>query len=517
MRFLHRCILSLIAAVLVSCGGPAGTLSQPNIPAPDYWPTSGWRNSSPEQQGIDSGKLADLMDDIGANATNLHSLLVIRNGYIVLEAYADPYGPEVRHTVESNTKSVVGTLIGIAIDQGKIENTQQRMVDFFPYRMHQNSNDLKKSITLGHLLSMTSGLDCADQTEQARQMYADHNWVGYLLDLPTVASPGKEWAYCSGSVHILSAILQATTGSSARAFANQNLFQPLGIPEVSEQDWMPDPKGISNGIAGLYLTPQELAKYGLLYLQRGRWDGKQIVSAQWVDESTSSKISIGKDDYAAGLNRQFGYLFSIFPDQEFYGYLGMAGQDMFIVPNQNLVVVFNSGLKVGEEGSLLRLLTGYILPSIQSGSLPANPEKEKRLSSALQRFAGLEQPVQSLSKAALAANQKVYHFDRNPLGWTSLAFSFTEGAKQATITLDDAIKLQAGLDHRYRLNEMPNSRPVGLRGSWVTPESFNLDYITLGEFLERTVNIQFSEDEIICTIQDKNYGGEPLQLLGKVR
>jgi CubicO group peptidase (beta-lactamase class C family) len=516
---IPRLFLTVILIVgLAACSLLPVQTNQPGPLPPDYWPTHGWQTSTPEQQGMDSGKLADMMDFIQAQAINLHSLLVIRNGYIVLEAYANPYGPQVRHTVESNTKSIIGGLIGIAIEQGKIQNAEQRMVSFFPERMLRNSGGQKEAINLDHLLTMTSGLDCADNSPAAQEMYTQANWVGYLLDLPVITAPGEKWAYCSGSAHILSAVLQEATGSTARDYANQNLFQPLGISEVNEQDWMPDPKGISNGIAGLYLTPRELAKFAFLYLQRGRWEEKQVLPATWIDGSTQGRVDIGKDDYSAGLLRQFGYLFSIFPEQKFYGYLGMAGQDLFVVPEKNLVIVFTSGLKAGEEGHLLPLLTDYILPAAQSaGPISSGPEGEKRLHSSLDLFQNPIQAVTALPQTAFAIQERVFHFEQNPLGWDSLAFSFTEGANQATVRFNDTTDLKVGLDNRFRLSESPNSRPIGMRGQWSEANTFSLDYIILGEFREQAITLQFNEDRLAVTIQDKNFDSEPIRIAGRVQ
>jgi CubicO group peptidase (beta-lactamase class C family) len=512
----HRRLILMICitALLAACAPAPRTSRAPS--APDYWPTSAWKTSPPAQQGMDAAKLAEMLAYARQNALNLRSVLVIRNGYIVMEGYADPYTPDTRHTVESNTKSIVGALIGIAIRQGKIPNTQTPMLDFFPNRLVQNDNSQKRSIQLRHLLTMSSGLDCADLSDPGRAMYAKGNWTAYLMDLPVVSEPGQKFAYCSGGVHILSAILQSVTGSTTREYANQQLFQPLGIPTVGEGDWRADPNGVTNGIAGLYLTPRELAKFGFLYLHRGQWDGKQVVPSQWVDDSSASQILVAQQDsYAANRHRDFGYLFSVFPDQKYYGYLGMAGQDLFIDPEQNLVAVFNSGLKIGEEGRLLKLMNDYILPSIQANGVTADAEKDQRLRKALEQFGGTSLPVQTVPAAALAASGKVFQFEENALGWKTAAFSFTPGADQARFEVN-GLRLQVGLDNRYRLNEMPGSRPVGMRARWAQDGSLLIDDITLGEISEMSGVLVFNGAEITLTVQDKYNGGDALKLLGKV-
>ncbi len=247
-----RCILALgfvSLLIVVTISSSINPASQ--VGAQEYWPKDEWRTSSPEVQGMDSAILGDMLAHVEKMGIRLHSLLVVRNGYVVLEVYYPPMGPQVRHAAASITKSVVSTLVGIAIDQGKVQSVDQKLVDFFPSLTIQNRDQQKKAISLKNLLSMTPGLDCQDNSTPALRMYDSDQWVQYLLDLPVDAAPGTKWIYCSGASHLLSAVVQKTTGMDARSYANQNLFATLGIPEVSTQDWSSDPQGFSNGIAGL--------------------------------------------------------------------------------------------------------------------------------------------------------------------------------------------------------------------------------------------------------------------------
>jgi CubicO group peptidase (beta-lactamase class C family) len=248
---------------------------------------------------MDSAQLVGMFEYIDSHDIPLHSLLIVRNGYLVTEAYLHPYAPNDRHSVESMTKTIIGTLIGIAIDRGEIKSTKQKLIDFFPDRAIQNLDKEKKSMTLGNLLSMTSGLDCEDTTA-LDGVNRTNDWVQYFLDLPMSSKPGTNWTYCGGASHLASAVLQKEIHMDARTYANQNLFAPLGIPVISEEAWAPDPQGITNGIAGLYLTPRELARYGYLYLNKGEWAGQQQASAQWVERSTREQAYIGNEEYVGG-------------------------------------------------------------------------------------------------------------------------------------------------------------------------------------------------------------------------
>ncbi len=516
-RFLCSICLVLLL-VMQGCQG-LSPVKQAKIPKPEYWPNEEWKTSTPEQQGMVSGKLVEMLQAVQSENIRLHSVLIIRNGYIVLEAYYPPYAPDIRHTIQSNTKSIIGALTGIAIDQGKIKDANQKLVDFFPERVIDNLDEHKKSIALSNLLSMTPGLDCEDNSASASGMYQTRVWVQYLLDLPMVFKPGEKWVYCSGAAHLLSAVLQQATGMDARSYANQVLFPKIGIANVDEKDWAADPQGVTNGIAALYLTPRELAKFGFLYLQKGQWDGQQVVSKQWVEASTREQAFIGKDPYVDGRDRRFGYMFSLFPEQKYYGYLGMAGQELYVIPEKNMVIVFTASLAVGKEARLLKLINEYILRSVQSDQpLPANEHGVNDIQDFLKANADERKSVEPLPQAALDISGKTYNLEQNSLAWQSMAFSFQPGSAEAWLKMDGKPpELKIGLDTSYRFTEMPGTRPVGLRGRWKSPNEFSMDYLILGEFIESVATIQFEADQIKVAITALNFSSQPQIIRGTLQ
>ena len=307
------------------------------VPEPDYWPTGAWINSTPERQGIDSAKLAAMFDAIDRQALNLHSLLIIRNGYIVAEAYFAPYDAAVKQQVASVTKSVTGMLTGIAIGQGRIQGTDQPVLEFFPNRTVANLDQNKRTMTLEHLLTLTAGFDCDDATGARDRMFQSPDWVQFALDLPMAAAPGRQFSYCSPAAHLVSPILSQATGESVRELANEALFAPLGIPPAGPADWSADPQGASQGCCGLALTPRDMAKLGFLYLHGGGWNGQQIVPASWVAASLTPHAS-------DGTGRDYGYLFWLYTDQGYASAMGLGGQDIHIIPAKNMVVVFTAAM-----------------------------------------------------------------------------------------------------------------------------------------------------------------------------
>jgi CubicO group peptidase (beta-lactamase class C family) len=342
---------------------------------PDYWPTKGWRTASPESQGVDSKLLVKMLETIGEKKIAIYSVLVIRNGYIVLDAYSYPYDSDDTLNIHSCTKSVSSALVGIGIDKGYIKDVSQPVLDFFPMRVPKNLDADKKAMTLENLLTMTTGLECRDSAlynwRGLRQLKTSPDWVQFMIDLPMAEVPGTRFEYCNGASFLLSAILQEKTGMNALSFAKENLFVPLGISDVS---WPSNPQGKTVGYSDLYMRPHDMAKIGYLYLNDGLWDGKQIISSQWIKASTRKHI-------AATLTPGYGYQWWIV-SPGIYTAVGHRGQFIVVAPEKNMIAVFTSSLNPEDAYSPLGLFTSYIIPAAKSPTpLPENPNGEKALKS----------------------------------------------------------------------------------------------------------------------------------------
>jgi CubicO group peptidase (beta-lactamase class C family) len=351
-------MLCILIVFLTDCSSSPATVIPSAAPTLTpgtgaYWPTEAWRSSTPEDQGMDSHRLAQMLDDINQQHLDFHSLLIVRNGYLVSETYFGIYKQNSRHKLYSCTKSVVSTLIGIAIDKGYIDRIDQRIVDFFPAYTFANLDEQKETMTLEDLLTMRSGLDWHEGDPAFAAMYNSPDWVQFMLDMPMAQPPGSQFNYCSGCSHILSAILQQTTGMNPLDFAEQYLFQPLGI---SNLQWDTDAANIPIGGWGLQITPRDMAKIGYLYLQDGQWDGQQIVSANWVENATRKQT---KTDGDSG----YGYQWWTYPSLEAYTALGRYGQTIFVIPEDDLVIVTTANMDNHDE--IYRLIEQYILPAVQ--------------------------------------------------------------------------------------------------------------------------------------------------------
>ncbi|MGE5222107.1 MAG: serine hydrolase domain-containing protein [Omnitrophica WOR_2 bacterium] len=351
---LWFCIIPLILAGCAKITPTTASLKIPDLRSASevYWPTQGWRASSPEEQGMDSHKLAQMLEDIQKQQLGLHSLLVIRNGYLVSETYFEPYRQDTQHVLYSCTKSFISTLIGIAMDKAYIDRTDHRILDFFSGRTFANLDSQKEAMTLEDLLTMRSGLDWREGDPAIQAMYQSQDWVKYVLDIRIAALPGSQFNYCSGCSHLLSAILQQATGMNTRDFAGQYLFKPLGITNVR---WDTDSAGIPIGGWGLYLTPRDMAKLGYLYLHNGQWDGQQIVSASWVQNATQKHTDTDGD-------LGYGYQWWTYPSLAAYSALGLYGQTIFVIPGSDLVIVTTAEMENHDE--IFRLIEQYIVPAV---------------------------------------------------------------------------------------------------------------------------------------------------------
>ena len=324
---------------------------------PDYWPTDGWRTSSPEAQDVDGDLLALMLAHIDERDIDIHGLVIVRHGYIIAEAYYEPYSETMQHTLASIAKSLTSILIGMAMHQGAITSVDQRLVDFFPDRTIANLDARKQAITLEHLLTMTAGFDCRDAGNRTvEQMIRRPDWVQFMLDLPMSRDPGTDFNYCNGVSHLLSAIVHETTGMTALELAREQLFPTLGIGRVT---WERDPDGNPAGGWGLYMTPRDMARLGILYLNDGAWDGEQLVPADYVAASTRRHSS----DATMG----YGYQWWVSSAVDFRA-IGAGGQYIIVRPDYDLVVVFTSDPQRNNYEELTGLFTGYILPAVRHGA-----------------------------------------------------------------------------------------------------------------------------------------------------
>ena len=468
MKYLLNVLLILIIlGVMTGCRRPIIThIEKP----PAYWPTQGWRTSTPEAQGIDSDQLVNIVKLILEQDLNLHSMLIVRNGYVVSDIYFYPYLGNTVHDVASVTKSITSALIGIAIAKGFIPDKNAPILDFFPQHKARCVNNAKEKLLLKHLLTMTSGLNCVREDPDVSpfreatlfEMFESEDWVRFILDLPVVSEPGSTFDYNSCNFHLLSAIIKETTGMNALDFAQKYLFNPLGIQEAI---WPADPQGNNHGWGDLKLHPHDIAKIGFLYLHNGVWENQQILLPDWIEKSALAQAKLpGNEtfhyDYSYGWWVISGSIRGVYEAN------GRGGQYIIIWPKQNLVIVFTGG------GFDIGAITPQLIATVKSEhSLPENSEAYNRLQKLTAEASNPPdaKPSLPLPDVTWEISGKTWKLDKNPLGLESVVVSF-EDQNNGTIAIKGDIFdqiLTIRLDNVYAIS--PNGRfslPVAAKGYW---------------------------------------------------
>ena len=309
-----------------------------------------------------------------AQVPHIDSLLVVRGGNLVYERYAPDSGPEPLRNVKSMTKSVLATLVGIALQTGDLESINTPVAYLLPEAFVTLSDRAKRAITVRHLLAMRSGLDWAEYGASAMQMTASPNWVQFVLERPLAHPPGAVLNYSTGDTPLLAAVLQRITGMTLLDFADLYLFGPLGI---TRRAWPADPQGVTIGGAELALTPRDMAKFGYLVLNGGLWENDRIVAIDWLEESTRMMTifephSPGDCDLLG-----YGYLWWLRPQGDYESAIavGYGGQFVYVIPDLDLIVVMTGRIESAPETfrdnrmlCRFNLVEEFIVPSVVAGA-----------------------------------------------------------------------------------------------------------------------------------------------------
>jgi len=343
-------IMLLTISVLTSCKN--SNVAPSELAAVNYTSitTDVWPVSSPEEQGLDP----DLVAELYANARHLptiYSLLVFKDGYLVAEDYFNGGSPDRQSKIQSVTKSITSALVGIAIEEGCIEGVDQKMMDFFPELQSQITDPRKNEITIQQMLQMRAGFPWEESTPELMDLLFSGFHNDTLVYVPLVRDPGSDSEYSNLTPHILGIIVARACGTDLKSFAVEHLFDPLGIePGFWQQDW----DGNYLGFADLDLSSTDLAKFGLMIANDGVYDGQQIVSADWVDESLQSysektwKFRVGPN----WKDNEYGYQWWSIKAGNYRYHLawGHGGQQIVIVDELDLVVVLLADALYAQHG-----------------------------------------------------------------------------------------------------------------------------------------------------------------------
>jgi CubicO group peptidase (beta-lactamase class C family)/predicted glycoside hydrolase/deacetylase ChbG (UPF0249 family) len=416
--------------------------------------------STPEAEGVLSAEIINFLDTVGKSEHEFHSFMILRHGKVIAEGWWNPYRADLKHTMYSVSKSFTATAVGFAVAENKI-TVNDKVSAFFPADLPDSISPYLSELRIKDLLSMSVG----HQTDPTGPVASGNdNWAKAFLKTPIVNQPGSKFLYNSVATYMLSAVVQKVTGEKIIDYLRTRLFIPLGIEGI---DWETDPMGINVGGWGLRLKTEDMAKFGQLFLQKGSWQGKQIIPSSWVEEASTMKIEQdpsapqSKKDSSDWLQ---GYCYQMWRSRNnSYRADGAFGQYILILPKEDAVIVITS--ETPNMQSQLNLVWKYLLPSFQSKKLPANPAMRKKLK---EKIASLALP---LVKSAPSMNEsivsgKTFGIISNEGGLERIRFDFNNGICHATMFTDSVVhdfnfgsgKWEKGETTRYGPNLVARAR-----------------------------------------------------------
>jgi CubicO group peptidase (beta-lactamase class C family) len=371
--------------------------------------------STPEAEGVSAAGILDFLDAVEREKFELHSLMMLRHGKVVAEGWWDPYGPDFVHTMYSMSKSFTSTAVGFAVAEGKL-SVEDKVISFFPDDLPATVSDNLAAMRVQDLLTMTPG----NEKEPTGNVVKEENWVRTFLAQNITHQPGTQFMYNSVATYMCSAIVQKVTGQTVLDYLTPRLFTPLSIIGMK---WETCPRGINTGGWGLSIQTEGLAKFGQFLLQKGQWNGKQLLPASWIEEATSFHIQQpggDKPDRPKAQNdwlQGYGYQFWRCQHRNFRGD-GAFGQFTIVLPEEDAVIVMTSENK-NMQGQL-DLVWKHLLPALST----ASPAADARLNG---RLKTLQLTPPSGQNTSPLAGNKTFRLEANELGLKTASITFRDG------------------------------------------------------------------------------------------
>ena len=344
-------LLSVLLAIAISCDLLGEESAMPR--------------SKPEIQGVSSTAIIEFIEHADSHINSMHSFMLLRHGHVVAEAWWHPESADKPHVLFSLSKSFTSTAIGMVVAEGKL-SIDDPVLSFFPDETPIEVSVNLKAMRVRDLLTMSTG------HQEEVNLKSKEEWKRTFLSHPVPHKPGTHFKYNTPATYMLSAIVQKVTGQTVLEYLKPRLFEPLGIVQPQ---WDSSPEGITLGGYGLFLRTEDIAKFGQLYLQNGEWQGKQLVSAEWIEQATSQQVSNGSDptrDWDQGYGFQFWRC-----RHEAYRGDGKDGQFCILLPKLDAVIAITAN--TGDMQAELNVVWDKLLPAFHDKPLPDNPSDQAKL------------------------------------------------------------------------------------------------------------------------------------------
>ncbi len=490
------CFLTIL--VLASGVQTAGAGGSPALP-----------RSTPEAQGISSAALLGFIEAADQKIDSLHSFMLVRHGKVVAEGWWSPYDARTPHEMYSLSKSFTSTAVGMAVAEGKL-SIDDEVLKFFPEDAPAEPGANLKAMRVRDLLTMSTGNQ--DETSSAPDKISAKSFLAH----PVPHKPGTHFKYNTPATFMQSAIVQKVTGQTVLDYLRPRLFEPLGIENPA---WAPSSQGISLGGYGLSIRTEDIARFGQLYLQKGKWHGRQLIPATWVEMATARQMSNGSNP-ASDWDQGYGFQFWRSRHGAYRGD-GAFGQYCLVMPEQDAVIAITSGLK--DMQAVLNLIWERLLPAIQPRKLPQDRAAQKQLAGKLASLAIPPARGSSTSPVASRVSGRKFTFSSNDQKLDSLAIDTGSSSTGVTLTLrldgrEQRIQCGQGGWTKSRLQFAGSpERAVTSSGAWISDDTFSAKLCFYETPYVVNMKLRFANGQVFYD-REANVGfgsTKPVQLVGR--
>jgi len=472
--------------------------------------------STPERQGISSADIIDFVDTADRQIDAMNSFMLVRHGYVVAEGWWAPYDAATPHILYSLSKSFTSTAVGLAISEGKM-SLDDEVLKYFPEDAPADPSVNLKAMRVRDLLRMASG-NVAEAT-----FTPDNIWTKAFLAQPVPFKPGTHFLYNSPATYMLSAIVQKVTGMTVLDYLKPRLFEPLGIGSPT---WVMSPQGISAGAYGLSLRTEDIASFGQLYLQKGKWRGKQLVPSPWIEEATARQTANGSAP-TSDWDQGYGFQFWRSRHNTYRGD-GAFGQYCMVMPEYDAVVAITSGVR--DMQAVMNLVWNKLLPAMKPNPLPDNAAERHKLEAKLASLMVKAQAGESNSPLAAKVSGKWFEFPQNDRGIRAISFDFnsaapvlmvrtTTGELKNTLGVGSWSKSQnAFANGMEKFLSVPQPPLLASSGAWTASDVFQVKVLLYQTPFYSTLTFRFDGDRVLFdTEYNVSFGPRNLpQLAGQM-
>jgi CubicO group peptidase (beta-lactamase class C family) len=441
--------------------------------------------STPEAQGVSSAGILAFIEAADKTVDTMNSVMIVRHGKVITEGWWKPYEADTPHSMFSLSKSFTSTAVGLTIAEGKL-SLDDPVLKFFPDEAPATPSENLKQMRVRDLLMMSTGHLNAD-VEKMGAIEAP-NAIKAFLEAPVAVKPGTHFLYNSPATFMLSAIVQKVTGQKMVDYLRPRLFDPLGIENPI---WQEGAGGISLGATGLELKTEDIARFGLLVLQKGTWEDRQVVPGEWIAAATARQTSTGS---APMSDWDQGYGYQFWRSRHGFRGDGAFGQFCFVLPELDTTIAITSGSD--NMQAVMNLVWEHLLPAMKPAALPANESDRKKLSERLAQLEVRRAQGKATPRLDASISGKRYSFEANPIGITALSVDWrtqrerpvmrvtVQGAEQqVTCSKDEWI--------RSRVNMGPGEQPVAATCAWKTPDTFSTRLVLTGTPFYFDMDVRF--------------------------